>query len=412
MAWDDRLREAALTSPNGTRKVFMYEDVSKKIRKKTSAFNFPDVDGTYIQDNGREGHRYPLRVIFSGAEYDTEAKEFGDMLDETGVWKLEHPAYGVVDVVPFGDINRRDDLKTAANQAIFIGTFFETTGVIYPTPQEDIETSVVSSVEEFNEAAAEQFNNSVDLDSTVEKATFKSKYLSFISKAEGVLQVIADTQEDVKKQYDAINDSIKSSMDVLVGDPLTLAFQTAILIQAPSRTAVAIRARLDAYGGLINQIIETPTFTLSYDSTPINDFLTSDLYAAGYVTCGVLSAVNNVFETKTDALAVAETLLDTFALVVSWRDENYESLDLIDTGELYQRLQQSVALAAGYLVEISFSLKQERILVLDRPRCIIDLVAELYGVVDEKLDFFIESNELTGSEIIEIPKGREIVYYI
>ena len=113
-----------------------------------------------------------------------------------------------------------------------------------------------------------------------------------------------------------------------------------------------------------------------------------------------------------DALAVAEIILDTFASIVTWRDNNYESLGFIDTGELYQKLQQSVALVAGYLVQISFSLKQERIIVLDRARTIIDLTAELYGTIDGKLDFLIESNDLTGSEIIEIPKGRKIVYYI
>lgn len=412
MAWTDRLREAAYISPSGIRKVFLYENVSQKIRKKTSAFNFPDVDGTYIQDLGREGRRYPFRLMFSGADYDTESNEFEEMLSERGPGKLEHPIYGSVDVVPFGSITRRDDLKTAANQAIFTLTFFETTGVIYPTPQEDLETSVISAVEAFNEAAATQFEETVVLNSTVEKTTFTSKYLAFISESEGVLQNIADTQEDIKRRYDAINDSIKNSMDVLINDPLTLAFQTMLLIQAPSRTAVAIQARIDAYGGLISSILEVPTFTTSLDSTPINNFLTSDLYAAGYLTCEVLSSVNNTFETKIGALSVAEIILDTFASIVEWRDINYESLELIDTGELYQKLQQSVALAAGYLVDISFSLKQEHTIILDRARTIIDLVAELYGVVDDKLDFFIESNELTGSEIIEIPKGREIVYYI
>ena len=40
-----------------------------------------------------------------------------------------------------------------------------------------------------------------------------------------------------------------------------------------------------------------------------------------------------------------------------------------------------------------------------------DLDAELYGSVDDRLDFLIESNGLTGSEILELPRGRAIVYY-
>ena len=50
--------------------------------------------------------------------------------------------------------------------------------------------------------------------------------------------------------------------------------------------------------------------------------------------------------------------------------------------------------------------------MLGHNRTIIDLVAELYGSVDDQLDFLISSNDLTGDEILELPKGREIVYYI
>ena len=75
-------------------------------------------------------------------------------------------------------------------------------------------------------------------------------------------------------------------------------------------------------------------------------------------------------------------------------------------------LRRFVAIAAGFLVEISFTLKQEFRITLDRPRTIIDLAAELYGEVDGQLDFLISSNNLTGSEILDLPRGREIVYYV
>ena len=85
--------------------------------------------------------------------------------------------------------------------------------------------------------------------------------------------------------------------------------------------------------------------------------------------------------------------------------------ELVDTGETYLAMQNSTALAVGFLVELSFTLAQERRITLDRPRTLIDLVAELYGDVDSQLDFFIDTNDLSGDEIIELPAGREIVYY-
>jgi len=407
MAWQDRIREAAYTSPSGIRrKLPGYEDVSRSIEKKTSAFEFPDADGTYVQDLGHTGRRYPMRIFFWGADYDKSAEDFETGLLEVGAGRLEHPIYGVVDVVPFGEIKRRDDLKTAANQAVLEVTFWETIGVAYPSAQDDPASAVQGALDGYNTAAASQFGGATSLDSAVQSATFKGTFQSFLAAAKSGLQAIADVQDDVQSQFDAIYSSIDQGIDILVAQPLTLAAQTVQLIQAPGRAAAAISARLDAYGNLAASI------TGANSPQTVNDFYAGELYANSYVSGSVVSAINNQFTTKSEALAAAETILEQFDAVAAWRDTNYAALGEIDTGDAYQGLQKAVSLAAGFLVEISFSLKQERRVVLDRARTIIDLVAELYGSVDDQLDFFINSNSLTGSEILELPAGREIVYYV
>ena len=206
-------------------------------------------------------------------------------------------------------------------------------------------------------------------------------------------------------------DSISAGIDTLVRDPLTLAFQTTQLLQTPALALANIQARLDAYGGLVDQITGTIRVP-GLDSENANSFQTDDLFASTNVTGIIVSVVNTQFETKTEALNAAEALLDISEQLTAWRDANYNSLGQIDTGGAYQQYEQAVSLAAGFLVQISFSLKQERRITLDRNRTIIDLAAELYGEVDAQLDFLIRSNDLTGSEILELPAGREIVYFI
>lgn len=412
MPWTDRLKEAAYTSPSGTRLVFLYEDVSRIVSKKTSGFNFPDADGTFVQDLGHTGRRYPLRVIFAGADYDLQAEVFEGLLLERGTGVLEHPLYGPVDVVPFGDIKRTDRLKTAANQAVIEVTFWATIGLIYPSSQADPASAVLAAVEEYNTAAAAALAETTDLDNTVDAATFRGDYLALLDGASSGLQGIADTQDDVLQQFEAINDSINQGIDVLIADPLTLAFQTAILIQTPARAITAIGARLEAYRALSAGIFAGAPAEPGNDPRPVNRFRAQDLYGATYVTGAVVSVVNTQFEIRTDALSAADLLLAQLEAATVWRDDNFSSLNVIDTGEAYQQLQEAVALAAGFLVQISFSLKQERRLVLTSARTMIDLAAELYGSVDDQLDFFIETNGLTGSEILELPRGREIVYYV
>ena len=138
-----------------------------------------------------------------------------------------------------------------------------------------------------------------------------------------------------------------------------------------------------------------------------------DLFITSFVTGSILSVVNHTFDKKTEALTAAQDIIQQLEIVRDWREEKFLDIENIDTGGSYQALQSAVALTAGFLVEISFTFKQERSIILTKQRTIIDLCAELYGNIDdETLNFFITSNDLSGSEILEIQKGKEIVYYI
>ena len=122
----------------------------------------------------------------------------------------------------------------------------------------------------------------------------------------------------------------------------------------------------------------------------------------------------NRFETQPQAIEAADMLASLLDTVVNWREDTFNLLDgVTDTGGSYQRIQQAVAVASDYLVEISFTLLQERSITLSRGRTLIDLSSELYGRVDDTtLNFLINTNSLTGSEILEIPRGRVVVYYV
>lgn len=417
MNWQNRIRQAAYTAPSGERQTFTYENVSFSFDRKTTAFNFPDVDGTYIQDLGRTGRRYPFVIFFNGDDYDQDAERFESLLLEKGVGKLEHPTYGVINVVPFGTISRRDDLKTAANQAVFNVTFWETIDLIFPPSQSSPTDDVFITLFEYNQQAADFYAAQMDLGDVPKELTAIQQFKALLNRTKARLQVIADTIENVQKQFNNIFNSINSSIDLLIKTPLTLASQTIALIQSPARAAANIQARLDGYKNLFDDTVRQASgvfniYTTDGDSTNSNNFHNDELYAMSYISASVLSVVNNTFETSTQAIEAAESIIDQFEDLIEWRDLNYESLEQIDTGESYQKLQETVAICVGFLVQISFTLKQERIIVLDRNRTIIDLASELYGEVDEQLDFLINSNNLSGLEILELPRGRTIKYYV
>lgn len=412
MAWQDRLNEAAYTPPSGSRIVLAYEEVRTASELRGSRFDFANVQGSYIQATGSSGREFPMRVFFNGDDHDTKAAAFLNALREPGEGTLEHPTAGRVQVVPLGRIVQRNDLVRAANESAFEVTFWETIGALYPSSQNDPASDVLAAVSAFNSAAATAYEDGISLATGSELSELISDVRAKTQQARKFLQPIAATVESVSNQFDDIADSITEGINVLIGEPLTLAFQIVQLVQAPGRAVALWQDKIEAFANLAANITTAGARSPTVDRTAQNLFFTDDLYASGALTGAIVGAVNNEFTTQPDALQAAQAILAQADALNFWREANFEALSETDTGESYQQWQEAASLCAGFLVQISFTLAQERVIKTDRARSIIDLCAELYGSVDDKLDFFINSNSLTGNEIVEIPRGRSIKYYI
>lgn len=417
MPWQERLKPAAVTSPSEERIEFIYEDVSKETDKHTTAFEFPDAVGTFVQVLGRSGRRLPMRHIFSGSDYDVDANRFDNMLDEDGIFILEHPMYGTFNVVPFGKIKRTDELKTRGNQAVFEIIWFETNELLFPLQTGSPSQDLLTAIEDAGEAAAEEFEETINQPSVTEKKSLRDQYKAVIDQVKGGLAKIAAVQAAIEGAFDAIQQAIDDAIQTFIADPLALAFQTVALIQAPARAFAAVTDRIEAYGSLLGNITKDLSGAIkiyipSNDSSSNNNFRSDDMISTNLLMGSAASVLFNEFETKSDALAAAEAILLQLDDYTAWHDENLVSLGLVDTGTAYQQVLNAMALASGLLVQISFSLKQERSIVLVEATTPIELEARFYGTIDENLDFIISSNNLVGTDILEVPIGREVVYYI
>jgi len=464
-SWEDRVRDGAYVSPSGARIGYQYEDVGRAVSLRTAIFGFPGVDGDYVQQNGFGSRRYPLRCYFSGAQHDIEATAFEAALLEPGRGKLEHPLYGTITVVPVGEIVRRDDLKTAANQSIVDIEFWTTLLTLYPAASAAPENEILAALAGFNSAAFQQFSDVTTLTKQVQKAAAKGTIRGLLSDISDVLSIPAGMVASVNHEFRDLQATINYGLDVLVGQPLMLAQQISDLITAPARALDGLKSRIDAYVDLADRIFGSDAGSPSdaLDDVPaaasgkfgltdrtqrvVNDFHIADMIGGQCVGGAIISALQSTtdaatasagvvsttgaegrtFLTKPKAIAAAESVVSVFDSFVAWRDAGFTTFQAIgktgvyqaDPGEAAGRLQQAAALTAGHLVEVSFTLRPERVVVLDRPRTIIDLCAELYGQVDaedaeggfDPVDYLIETNDLNGDEILELPRGKRIKYY-
>lgn len=416
MVWQTRLREPAYTSPSGVRLNFIYDKVSEEFDQKGGPFDFAGTDGTFVQFRGVTGRRYPMTIITSGDDYDLEAAQWMQALAEQGEAVLEHPAYGRKTVAPVGTVRRSEQFVNNANQAIIEVTLFETTGAVYPTPQQDPVVAVEQAVEAANNAAAGELAAAPFAENVSEQAAFVDAINDTLDVIEDTLGPAFEAVEDVERQVQQVQDSINRSIDVLVQQPLSLASQVQQLIQLPGRIVTQATARLSAYGNLAAQIAGSQdsgdnTRPGRRIATNRQELYANNLTALGASTSNALASTRTEFTNQEDAISQAEALLDMLDDVAAWRDQSYTALGQVDSGAAWQATQQAVATAAGALVEVSFGLQRARTYVADRPRNIVELAYQLHGEVDPRLDELINNNNLSGDEIIEIPRGREIIYY-
>lgn len=418
MSWEDRLRQAAYFPPlTPTRAIrFQYEDVSRETPLRNTPFEFPNVDGAYVQPNGFGAREYPLRCFFNGPDHDIEATIFEEALLQRGAGRLSHPLYGEFDAIPVGRLARRDDLKTRANQTIIQVTFFTTTKLVYPTNQLDARNELQVAIDQFiAENGPLQFEDTANVLSGLSQVQLAATVREGLASVEGALGTAAAATTEVNQLFRDAIDAVNLSLDVLVGQPLQLAQQVSNLISLPARAVTGFTDRVLGYARFARDIFTSlagrPYDAFASTIQTSNDFYYADLNAGAAINGTFLAAVETEFDTRPGAQEAALAILNLFDEWVEWREPGYDFL-LPDQGTSYQALHQGASLAAGLLVEISFTLAAERVLVLDRPRTIIDVAAELYGDVgDETLNLLINNNDLTGSQIIELERGDNILWY-
>ena len=410
MSWIEDLREAAYTAPDGTRLTFFYEDVSKEIDKKTSQFLFPYKDGAKIQDLGVGSRRYPLRIIFWGDDYNTEANDFEDALEQKGVGILEHPLYGVKKVVPFGTISRRDDLKSANNQAIFDIAFYETIeDIVFPVSIVNIEQDILNDIDAFLDIQSQEFLNKTSIITAFEDVSIQADLNAGVLDLNKFLSDIAKVQSAINAEFQSITSAITSAITDVINKAQIIASQAIILAKTPARVAVSISKRIEGYSNIIASLT-TKIFDPSTDSSSVNSYQTNNTFVNASLTGAVEASIFTEFTTKSGALEIADDLLLLYENVQTWQDANIQNLDIVDIGNSYAIVKEIITKAVSRLVKLSFTLQQERSLILDRNRTPIDLVGELYGDLNQ-LDFFITSNKLNGDKILEVKKGEKVLYY-
>jgi prophage DNA circulation protein len=412
------LKPAQYKSPSGQVVPFDYEDIESNVDTKAAVFETALGNGTYVQPNGHTSGRFPMACFFSGENYEDKADAFLSAVLETGEGILSHPIHSDINVVPVGTVVRADNLVTAGNQVVYTLTFFETTGL-----QIGEQRGLKQVFDSLIQASSVDFSQKVQIENDpVDKGAFRARLESTLNVMRKRLKDASGAVAKVNQAIEDTGDSINRGLDMLIGEPLTLARQIQMLIGEPRRQNNAVQAKIDGYLDLSADIFQASLAEPGkYSRDSANNFHFNKMRAQAIVanTAMVISD-STEFLTRSQYIAASDTLdalLDAYQV---WHDDNFESLETayidptnIDTGDGISELYELVLSVCSDMITKSFNAKIEYRMQLASDRTPIDLCYELYGTSsNETMDLFLASNGITGDEHFLIPKGREIVAYL
>jgi len=410
MSWIERIETGIIIrTGDGQEYEPLYMNTLKRQGFNVAEYNFPNVAGTLVKRTERTGIRYALEIIFQGENHLDISDAFEKSSRDSRFWVVSHPMHGRLNMQP---VSLKYD-NTGLNTTKISGEMIETITEDSPKVSVDPREQTVKDVATVGETMAEAFATQ-----TTELSAGETVLL------DGNMETLNTDMANVEKTNDEANEyfnlfnQVNAAVIDYTAEPLIAMQAVKDFIMYPSLLQISVAARFTAlitqFASLAGGIAElvTPNDKKIYENN-----------AANVIVAMVNSTMNPLndddFENAVGVLSVADQLSDTFAAYMV----NIDSLQTDNGGdpdsyipdfESVSGLANLVEFAIANLFQIALNASQERRVYIEKDSNAVLLAHRYYGlkVDDSTIDEFIRNNNIGLSEILQIRKGREIVYYV
>jgi hypothetical protein len=406
MAWKDNL-DTVFTITTGDGVVYnpLWIPSSKVLEWNVSEFEFPNQPGTLVKKLQPKGRKINLEFYFQGDSHLEVATAFEQSANDVRVWNISHPYYG--------NIICHCPSLTADNSAYgitkytctVIETITEDSPKISLSPSEKI----ISDKELLDETFVTAFNVTPS-PSDVNTFSDNNKRLY----REGSRQVRNGIQ--AQEYFNAFN-TANSAISKATIAPLNAIRTAQAVINAPALFASSVQSRVGLLRSQFTRLRNT--------ASTITGKVGKKIYEnnAGGVVSAMMLAIANPqdgdFKNANQVLDLVSPLLDSYNEYI----EDLDSLQTDNGGAPDSYIPDAAALiglnnlvnfAISNLFTIALNAKQERAFILDVDSNWIVLTHRVYGAIDfdNRLQELIDNNEAGLNELLQVQKGRRIVYYV
>ena len=425
MSWQNETRETIkFKSPEGNTFEALWKANDRSFEKKLGLFDLPGIKGTFVQDLNVKSMSYPLTVYFEGMNHYQTANDFSDALqNEIGQWEIVHPTKGAL-ILQLVSATEKIDPTGDGNFTQFETQWLEPANI-----------ERIISVDELSSQVLTQILNTLE-DSKTQLAQLRSDLyaavqsaLNVVNQVTGITEItvseLAATSNLVSESWESAKNSLSNTSELWKADPSDITAQSNMVddlfdvVSLPIDASTDYATRFSAYREMLDSaILLSPTSNIEED---FNRALFQELGLIIILQSICKIITTSVFSTRVEVISAMDALTLAFTDAVNAIESVQELFETTTIEKQYfsqskswSALQYLFALTMRYLISQFFNLKSEKRFTLKNARSPLEITVTEYGDLGENesnYQLFLDSNNLTGKDILILPAGREVVVY-
>lgn len=406
MSWIEKITsDFIITTGDGQEYKPLWMNATKAVEYNISEFEFPNLAGTLVTRGTPKGARYNLEIYFQGEDHLDVSSEFEISANDNRPWTVTHPLYGSLTVQPTG-LNFDN---TNLNVTKITGTLIETITEDSPKTVVDPIDSITINKENTDETFIESFDvtpSTTDINSMTDSVSELYN--------EGVKVPILP--EEAEEYFNLFNKANAAVLDA-TSDPLAAIRAMQTIIGYPALFQISVKARIDLLSEQFQLLRNKLENIATKSSKKIYEQNAAALMSA--MSLAATTPIEGDYGNKNKVLEVIEILVADYnaylADLDSLQSDNGGNTDsFIPDANSQIALNILINQTVSNLFTVALNSRQERSILLEDDSNVIILTHRFYGLdpSDNNINEFITNNSIGLNEMLQIKKGRKIVWYI
>lgn len=406
MSWIDKV-DSGMTITTGDGKSYTPKWMKTSFSRdyNTTEYNFPETPGTLVKRTTPIGIKYSIEILFEGDDHLDVSEQFRISADDRRAWTVEHPEYGTVIVQPSSLSFDNTNYNSTRVSGVVTETLNDEGLQVVEVPLDLILGYDLAGFEIAEEALAQ----------VPEPNGFRMAQTSASFYSAGKL-VITDTAqaEAYFSAFSAANGAIAN----VTQDPLNAARLLQRLIEAPAQFSISVRQRINVLQNQLQLLLSTiDTVASVFDKSLIENNGAMTISAMSVAAATPLN--ENDYGNADTVFQIIDIILDNYnsylAAIDSLQTDNGGAPDsYVPNFDLQTQISDIVNYTVSNLFTIALSAKQLREFVLTNDSNVIALAHKFYGLLadDSTIDQFVSQNNIGLNDILIIPAGKTVIYYV